>query len=99
MLNREQIKYLRKYAHKLKPVFQVGKSGESFDQLNSIEEYLAIHEIVKVSILNNAPEERDYYVDILEEAGFEIVNVIGKTITIYKHSDNESKKSRVKLPR
>ncbi|MFV0424287.1 MAG: YhbY family RNA-binding protein [Bacilli bacterium] len=99
MLNREQIKYLRKYAHKLKPVFQVGKSGESFDQLNSIEEYLAIHEIVKVSILNNAPEERDYYVDVLDEAGFEIVNVIGKTITIYKHSDNENKKSRVKLPR
>ncbi len=99
MLKREEIKYLRKYAHKLKPVFQIGKGGESFDQINSIEEYLYIHEIVKVSILNNAPEDRDYYVDVMREAGFEIVNVIGKTITVYKQSDNENKKSRIKLPR
>ncbi len=99
MLSREQIKYLRKYAHKLKPVFQIGKGGENFDQLNSIEEYLYIHEIVKVSILNNAPEDRDYYADVLREAGFEVINVIGKTITVYKHSDNENKKSRIKLPR
>ncbi len=99
MLKREQIKYLRKYSHSLKPVFQIGKGGENFDQLNSIEEYLAIHEIVKVSILNNAPEGKDYYVEVLEDAGFEIVNAIGKTITVYKHSNNENKKSRIKLPR
>ncbi len=99
MLNREQIKYLRKYAHKLKPVFQIGKGGENFDQINSIEEYLHIHEIVKVSILNNAPEDRDYYADVFRDSGFEVINVIGKTITVYKHSDNENKKSRIKLPR
>lgn len=99
MLSREQIKYLRKYAHKLKPVFQIGKGGENIDQLNSIEEYLFIHEIVKISILNNAPEDRDYYAEILRDAGFEVINVIGKTITVYKHSNNENKKSRIKLPR
>lgn len=98
MLNRDEIKYLRKYAHKLKPVFQIGKGGENLDQINSIKEYLAIHEIVKISILNNAPEDRSYYVDVLKEF-FEIVNVIGKTITVYQHSDNENKKSRIKLPR
>lgn len=99
MLNREQIKYLRKYAHKLKPVFQIGKGGENNDQINSIEEYLSIHEIVKISILNTAPEDKSYYVNILEDSGFEIINAIGKTITVYKHSDNENKKSRIKLPK
>ncbi|MFV0498516.1 MAG: YhbY family RNA-binding protein [Bacilli bacterium] len=98
MLNRNQIKYLRKYVHKFKVVFQIGKDGESQDQLESIDQYLSVHEIVKISILNNAPEDKNYYVDVLGEAGFEIVNVIGKTITVYKKSNREDKKSKIILP-
>ncbi len=98
MLSREQVKYLKKYSHKLKPVFQIGKGGESLEQIKSIEEYIEIHEIVKISILNNAPNDRKYYVEFLEDAGFEIVNAIGRTITVYKFSHNENKKSGIKLP-
>lgn len=98
MLNRVQIKYLRKYTHSLKPVFQIGKAGESYEQLKSIDEYLNVYEVAKISVLNNAPEDKKYYADILENAGFEIVNVIGRTITVYKFSHNPEKKSFIRLP-
>ncbi len=98
MLNRSQIKYLRKYSHSLKPVFQIGKSGENYEQIKSIHEYLDVYEIVKISVLQNAPDDIKYYAEILAESGIEIVNTIGRTITVYKFSHNPNKKSEIRLP-
>lgn len=97
MLNRDQIKYLKKHSHTLKPVFQIGKAGESEDQLRAIEDYLYIHEIVKITILNNTPNDRKHYVEVLEKRGITVVSLIGKIITAYKYSDNEDKKSNLRL--
>lgn len=98
MLNREQIKYLKKKSHSLKPVFQIGKSGESVEQLQSIDDYLYVHEIVKITVLNNSPMERDYYVKVLENRGIFVVSLVGKVITAYKYSENKNKKSELRLP-
>ncbi len=98
MLNREQIKYLKKHSHSLKPVFQIGKLGESEEQLKSIEDYLYIHEIVKITVLNNSPMDRKYYVSVLEKRGITVVSLVGKIITAYKHSNYEDKKSTLRLP-
>ncbi len=98
MLNRVQQKYLKKYSHQLKPVFQIGKNGESSLQIDAILEYLEIHEIVKVSVLNNAPDTKDFYAQVLENHGMEVVSVVGRIITVYKYSSNEDKKSKLRLP-
>ncbi len=96
MLKREQITYLRKQSHALKPVFQIGKLGESDEQIRAILEYLEIHEIVKVSISKNAPNDKDYYSQVFEEFGIDIVNKIGRVITICKKSNNDKKKSTLR---
>ncbi len=96
MLSRDQIKYLKKHSHSMKPVFQIGKAGESEKQIQAIVEYLEIYELVKISISKNAPNDKDYYAQIFEEHGVEIVNKIGRVITVCMRSDSEKKKSTLR---
>ena len=80
--------YLRSLAHNLKPLFQIGKEGINDNMLTDIRHYLNKHELLKISILQNCLMEKEEIVMALEECGFTVVQVIGKTIVVYMHSDN-----------
>ncbi len=55
--------------------------------IRHIEEAIETRELMKVSILNNCMEDRHEVAEQLAEgAGAELVQVIGKTIVLYKES-------------
>ena len=54
MLNKKQIIFLRSYAQKIKPTFQVGKDGLSDNFKEDVLNYLNKHELIKISILQNS---------------------------------------------
>ncbi|CAI6016158.1 ribosome assembly RNA-binding protein YhbY [Cohnella sp. JJ-181] len=96
MLTGKQKRFLRSEAHHLTPIFQVGKGGTNEHLIRHIEEALETRELIKVSILNNNDDDR-YEVarELSERSGAELVQVIGKTIVLYKESrDNK----QIKLP-
>ena len=97
MLTGKQKRYLRSLAHHLDPIFQVGKGGINDHLIRHIEEALEARELIKVSVLNNSQEEaRDIAPELAEKSGAELVQVIGKTIVLYK----ESKENKtIELPR
>ena len=89
--------YLRSLAHELKPVFQVGKDGINDNMLTDIRNYLNKHELMKVSVLQNCEDELDEIASSFEECGFEVIQIIGKTIVLYMKSKNA--KNPIILPK
>lgn len=74
-------------AHHLNPIFQVGKGGVNDHLIRHIGEALEVRELIKVSVLNNCLEDpEEVAVELAEGAGAELVQVIGKTIVLYKES-------------
>ena len=93
----KQKSYLRSLAHELKPVFQIGKDGINDNMLTDIRNYLNKHELMKISVLQNCNDEMDELAISLEECGFTVVQVIGKTIVLYMKSKNA--KNPIILPK
>lgn len=88
MLTSKQKRYLKSLAHHLNATFQVGKDGVNSNMITDVLNYLNKHELMKVSILQNCPMDKDEVAKEFENADIEVVQVIGKTIILYKHSEN-----------
>lgn len=95
MLTGKQKSYLRSEAHHLQPIFQIGKGGLTQPIIKQIEEALEARELIKVSILQNCEEDKNDIADRLQEAGIDVVQVIGKILILYKES---KEKKRIILP-
>jgi RNA-binding protein len=96
MLTGKQKRHLRSLAHHLDPIFQVGKGGVNENLIRQIEDALEARELLKVSVLQNCEQDKDEVAEELTEgAGAELVQVIGKTIVLYKESVENKK---IKLP-
>ncbi|GGD71844.1 RNA-binding protein [Paenibacillus nasutitermitis] len=87
MLTGKQKRHLRALAHHLQPVFQVGKGGMNENLVRHVEEAIEKRELLKISVLNNSIEDpKEVGTWLAEEAKAELVQVIGKTIVLYKES-------------
>lgn len=96
MLTGKQKRFLRSEAHHLDPIFQVGKGGVNEHMIKSIAEALEVRELIKISILtNNDDNKNEVAEELAEGTGAELVQLIGKTVVLYKES-RENK--RIELP-
>lgn len=78
-------KTLRAAGHHLSPVVQVGKEGVTAAVLRQLDEALATHELVKVKIGTESPEDRFEAADRLgEETGAQLAQILGRTILVYR---------------
>lgn len=93
-LNKKQIQYLKGLAHSLKPVVLLGNNGLTEAVIAEIDYALNHHELIKVKIPTDDREVKGLIVDaICREANATKVQVIGKTLIIYRQS--EEKKIRI----
>lgn len=88
MLSGKQKSYLRSLANRVNATFQVGKDGVNENMIIDILNYLNKHELMKVSILQNCSQTKEEIAEIFADAEIEVVQIIGKTIVLYKHSEN-----------
>lgn len=87
MLSKDEIKYLKKMGYKLKPIFQVGKNGISEDLIDGLNQALEKRELVKVSILQNCPiDKEEIFFDLQAFTKSQAVQTIGRTIVLYRKS-------------
>jgi RNA-binding protein len=97
MLTGKQKRYLRSLAHHLNPIFQVGKGGVNDQLIRHIDEAIEVRELIKISILNNNEGDRNEIAqDLASGSQSELVQVIGKTIVLYKESREHK---QIELPR
>jgi RNA-binding protein len=85
-LTSKQRSYLKRLAHELKPVMQIGKGGVNDSTVSAIRDALTTRELMKVKVLDIAPdgalETGDALVKSLEDA--HLVQVIGRTLILYR---------------
>ncbi len=78
-------KALRAAGHHLSPVVQVGKDGVSEAVLRQLDAQLAAHELVKVKIGTESPEDRFESAGRLgEAAGAQVAQILGRTVLVYR---------------
>ena len=88
MLTSNQKRQLRSMANHMNATFQVGKDGVNNNMVTDILNYLNKNELMKVSILQNCSQTKEEVAEIFERNGIEVVQIIGRTIVLYKHSEN-----------
>ena len=87
MLTGKQKRELRKLAHHLNPIYQVGKEGVSINMLDGIEQALIKHELIKVKLLESCDEDiRVVALKISEYTKAEVAQIIGRTIVLYLYN-------------
>jgi RNA-binding protein len=76
---------LRGAGHHLSPVVQVGKEGVTPALLQQLSEALDAHELVKVKVGTESPEDRYEVAERLgSAAGAHIAQVLGRTVLVYR---------------
>ena len=96
MMTGKQKRHLRTMAHTLKPVVILGKNGLTHETKKEIGTQLLEHELIKLKVLDSCPISRKECADLLKkENSLEIVQIIGKTLTLYCPHPEEPK---IELP-
>ncbi len=96
MITSKQRAYLRSLAQNLEPIFQIGKNGINENQVEQIINALEARELIKITLLDTTPDNKNSISDELaRRTNSDVVQVIGKKITLYKRS---TKTPKIELP-
>lgn len=95
-LSTKQKQHLKGLAHALKPVVLMGANGLTEAVLAEVEIALDHHELIKVKVASEDRETKLLIIDaIVRETKAEKVQVIGKTLVLYRQSEQK----KIELPR
>ena len=95
MITGKQRAYLRKMAHQLEPIFQIGKEGVTDAFIDGLNKALTKREILLETAMLDTRDTCNY---VAERLGAEPVQAIGNKFIIYRKSDEE-KYRKIELPR
>jgi RNA-binding protein len=96
MLKGKQKRYLRGLGHDLKPVVTIGKGEITGAVCEETAAALEFHELIKVKILESCLTDRhDIAESLAQECSAEVVQVLGRTVLLYK----KSKEAKIELPK
>lgn len=90
-LSKNQLKHLRGLCHDLKPVIMVGQKGITEALLDELEIAITHHELIKIKLGVDDRDLRKRLIDeICEKAQAENIQVIGKTVSIFRRNPEKS---------
>lgn len=94
MLNSRQRAQLRGMANGFETIFQIGKGGIGDQLIKQVSDALEARELIKLRVLESAPESAREAADAVAEAvGADVVQVIGSKFILYRQSgDKDNRK-------
>lgn len=93
----KQLRHLRSLAHNLKPTVQIGKQGFTDAVRAQIEQALLDHELIKVKIGSECPEDiDDIGAQASEALAAHLAQTIGAILVLYRRHPN---KPQIQLPK
>lgn len=99
-LNSRQQRFLRGLAHHLQVKATVGKEGITKPVLQSLNEVLDAHELVKVKLQETFPHERKEGGALLAaEVNAALVQVIGRIVILYRGNPELPADRQIALPK
>ena len=98
-LTNSQKKFLRRLGHNLTPLVYIGKEGLTDTVFAAVNAALDAHELIKVKIVNTSSVHKHEAASALPDAtGSSLVQLIGKTLLIYRCNPDRKKDEQIKLP-
>lgn len=96
-LTSKQRAHLRGLAHNLKPAAHIGKEGVTQAAVDALRQTFEARELVKVRVLEAAPEDARATAHALADRidGAVVVQTVGRTATLYRPDPDEP---TVRLP-
>lgn len=99
-LTGKQKKFLKGLGHHLDPLISIGKEGLTENVLKATQQELLARELIKVKIANSSNINKNEAAELVPEATEStLVQLIGKTLLIYKENPKLDKEHRISLPR
>ena len=99
-LSNAQKKFLRKLGHSLNPVVYIGKEGLSDTVILAVEEALDAHELIKIKLVNTDKISKHEAADRIPDlTRSQLVQLIGKTLLVYRPNKNKKKDEQIRLPK
>ena len=84
--------YLKGRAMNIDPIFQIGKSSVTPENIEAIREAVDARELIKIHVLKNCLNDpRDIAELLAERTRSQVVQVIGRKIVLYKESRDHKK--------
>ena len=81
---------LRADAHHLSPIVQVGKEGLTQAMVASLEDALRTRELVKIHVARSEEHSTRELADVMaRKVGAEVVQVIGRTVSLWREKRDE----------
>jgi RNA-binding protein len=94
-LNSSQRQWLRRQAHDLRPIVQVGKNGLTEQVVASVDQALAAHELIKVKFLEHQDRRRQLADTLVEETGSALVAIVGNIAVLYRQQADPARRTIV----
>ena len=99
-LTGKQVKYLRGLGHHLQQSVIVGREGISANLIESCNDCLQAHELIKIKLGQNCPvNKKEAALELAAKTGSYLVQLIGKTILLYRPNRQLDKDKSIVLPR
>ena len=92
MLSSGDKKALKGIANTLEVKYQLGKSGITDTSVDMFDKALTAHELIKIDVMKNVTNEiMELALDLSSKLKAEVVNVIGRTILLYRKNPKNPK--------
>ena len=88
-LTSKQRKELEKVAHDLQPVVIVGGAGVTDGLMNTVDNSLAAHELIKVKFNEYKDEKKELTQQICEKTDATLVRIIGNIAILFREKEEK----------
>jgi RNA-binding protein len=96
-LTNAQRDYLRRQAHDLRPVVQIGKQGLTQQVHATVDEALNAHELIKIKFMDFRDQKRELADQLADAAGGVLISIIGNIAILYREQADPERR-RIALP-
>jgi len=90
-LTSEKKRELKRAAHHLKPVVEVGKKGLSPSLIQEVDNALLAHELIKIHIAPQLQNWDEILMSIVQETKSEHIDTIGNIVILFRQSLKHSR--------
>lgn len=99
-LTTKQRKFLKALGHHLEPLISIGKEGMTDNVVRASLQELTARELIKIKIASNSQVDKKVAAEFMPAATeSHLVQIIGKTLLLYKENPKKNKEQRIVLPR
>lgn len=97
VLTGKQIQQLKRDAHFLNPVVHLGKQGLTDALVQSVDEALQVHELIKLRFIDYKEAKKELSTQIADRTNAILVTIVGNNAVLYRISDKIEERKYFKV--